>query len=75
METHLQDILYAIGTIVPLMAFIWQINKSQMDKLDKRFDAIEARLARIEQNHLEHLMTLHAIPVSPPESMDKGQRD
>ncbi len=70
MDAHIQEIAYAIGTILPIIIFVWQMNKSKFDKLEdsinKRFDAIEARLDRIEQNHIQHLMQLHAVPASPP---------
>lgn len=50
MGSHTQDILYAIATILPIIAFIWQINKSQMEKIDKRFAEMETRFEkRFEQ--------------------------
>lgn len=39
---------------------------NRFDAMGKRFDAMDERLARIEQNHLEHIVTLHAIPSTPP---------
>ena len=79
MESHFQDILYAIATIIPIMIFvrqtIRQTIKSEiknlekaMDKrfeqMEKRFDRIEERLTRIEQNHLDHMTALHALPIT-----------
>ena len=72
MEGHTQDIIYAIVTILPIIAFVWQINKSQSEKIDKRFDKIEDRLEQINQNHIEHLMSLHALPAHRQEVVDKA---
>ena len=46
MESHFQEVLYAIGTMLPIMVFIWQMNKSQMDKIDRRFELMEERFDR-----------------------------
>ena len=80
MENHLQEVLYAIGTILPIIAFMWKMRKdisNEIDnkidalerRIDKRFDAIDERLARIEQNHIDHLMQLHVIPSSTDKSI------
>ena len=66
MDAHFADFLHSAGTIIAIIGFMWQINKSQMEKIDKRFDRLEERMARIEQNHLDHITTLHAVPSTPP---------
>jgi len=34
--------------------------EKRFEQIDKRFDRIEMRLDRMEQNHLEHIINLHA---------------
>ena len=38
----------------------------RFDLMEKRLDAMDERLTRIEQNHLNHIVTLHAVPSAPP---------
>lgn len=79
MEGHTQDIIYTIITILPIIAFVWQINESKdrklekrFDAMDKRFDTIQEQLNQINQNHIEHLMTLHALPAHRQKVADKA---
>ena len=51
-----------VATIIAIvLACVWMDNsfKSEISRLEKRFDSIEKRLDNIEQNHLEHLTNLH----------------
>lgn len=71
MEGHFQDILYALGTVFAVWGVIQKSMKDMKERIDKRFDAIEERLARVEQNHIDHLTTLHVNhPVSFQEKGD-----
>ena len=62
MDPHITDFLHTIVTLLAIYGAIWKIRKdisNEIDikiaaleaRLDKRFKAIDERLARVEQNH------------------------
>ena len=44
MENHLQEVLYAIGTILPIIAFMWKMRKDISNEIDNKIDALERRI-------------------------------
>ncbi|MYB66798.1 hypothetical protein F4X73_19105 [Candidatus Poribacteria bacterium] len=76
MELHVADFIHTVVLLMSFFGAIWKIRKDisneidvkiddldkRFDAIDKRFDAIDKRLDQINQNHIEHLMQLHALP-------------
>ena len=47
--------------------------EERFDRLEERFDRLEERLDRIEQNHINHLMLLHATKVLAQQPKPPGK--
>lgn len=75
MDTHIQELLYAIGSIVATVGIIYGMMRNMLkdieERTNKRFDAVDKQLEQIRQNHLEHLTTLHAVPVNNQQQFER----
>ena len=72
MEGHTQDIIYAIGSIVitvsTIIGAMWKLLDAMEKRMNKRFDVMQEQLNQINQNHIDHLTNLHALPAHREET-------
>ena len=59
-----EEVSSAVNELRSEMNIRFDAVDQRFDAIDKRLESIEGRLGRVEQNHLDHLTTLHAYPAA-----------